>query len=75
MWLYARPGSWLMFSDDDGRSWKGAFQFAGSDSYCSVLEVSSNRIMVFYHGNSPQGEPAIVGTFFDVCRKTGANVK
>jgi hypothetical protein len=70
---YARPGSWLIFSDDDGRSWKGAFQFAGSDSYCNVLEVSPNTIVVLYHGNGPKGEPAILGTFITIGRRAAQN--
>jgi hypothetical protein len=65
---FARPESWLIFSDDHGMTWKGLFRFAGTDSYNSVLQAGANSILVVYHGNGPKGEPAVVGTFFEVRR-------
>lgn len=60
---FARPESWLIFSDDNGLTWKGLFRFSGSDSYSSVLPVASDRVLVVHHGNDAAGEPAVVGTF------------
>lgn len=65
---FARPESWLIFSDDHGATWKGLFRFSGSDSYSSVLPVGSDSVLVVHHGNGPRGEPAVVGTFFRVRR-------
>ncbi|MBM4086186.1 MAG: exo-alpha-sialidase [Planctomycetes bacterium] len=61
---YARPGNWLIFSDDHGHTWKGAFQFGTSDSYCNVLAVGPDQIMAVYHADRK-----IFGTFFRVTRK------
>jgi hypothetical protein len=72
---YARPGGWLIFSDDDGRTWKGAFEFASSDSYCNVIETAPNEIMVVYYGGDAVARRAgskgagYFGTFFTVTRK------
>lgn len=65
---YARPGGWLIFSDDDGESWKGAIQFCSSDSYCNIIEVAPNQVLVIYYGGN-SGTAAYSGTFFSVNRK------
>lgn len=61
---YARPGDWLIFSDDNGESWKGAFQFGPGGGYVKVLEVAPNKIIVIYYRDSKY-----VGTFFTVKRR------
>jgi hypothetical protein len=73
---YARPGSWLIFSADNGESWQGAFQFAASDSYCNLVEVAPEKIFVVYYrggsqsdGDGKQQAAAYAGTFFTVSRK------
>jgi hypothetical protein len=72
---YARPGCWLIFSDDNGQSWKGSFQFGTSDSYCNVFAVGPDEILVLYY--SAQRDPVTrerteidwIGTFFTVQRR------
>ena len=61
---YARPGAWLIFSDDNGESWKGAFEFGSGGSYVKVIEVAPNKILVIYYRDS-----SYVGTFFTVARR------
>jgi hypothetical protein len=60
---YARPGAWLIFSDDNGETWKGAFQFGGSGSYVNVIQVAPNKVLAIYYGDGGH-----VGTFFTVDR-------
>ena len=62
---YSRPGNWLIFSDDDGRTWKGAFQFGTSDAYNYILKVAPDTIQV-YHETRGSGGNGVLGTFFTV---------
>jgi hypothetical protein len=65
---YSRPGNWLIFSDDNGRTWKGAFQFGETRDYNYILEVSPDTIQVYHEAY--KGEKKIVrGTFFIVRKK------
>jgi hypothetical protein len=41
-------------------------EYAGTDSYSSLFEVSPNTILVVHHGNGPDGKPAVVGMFMTV---------
>ncbi|MGE3313715.1 MAG: sialidase family protein [Planctomycetaceae bacterium] len=73
---YARPGGWLIFSDDRGETWKGAFQISSSDSYCNVIEVSPNRLLAIYYDRKPDPNGGnrdqtveYWGTFFTVDRR------
>ena len=52
---YNRPGNWLIFSDDNGHSWTGAFQFGDSGATSYVEEVGPNMIQVYHEGGD--GEP------------------
>jgi hypothetical protein len=47
---YGRPGNWLAFSLDEGRTWTGHFCFYNgpTTSYNSVEEVSPNTLLVVY---------------------------
>lgn len=47
-----RPGNWLAFSLDDGRTWRGDFCFydGGTSSYNSVEEVEPDTLLVVYDG-------------------------
>jgi hypothetical protein len=47
---YGRPGNWLVFSLDDGRTWTGHFCFydGPTTSYNSVEEVSADTLLVVY---------------------------
>ena len=62
---YSRPGNWLIFSDNDGRSWKGAFQFGNTGAYNYILEVAPDTIQVF-HEVDEDGVRIVRGTFFSV---------
>lgn len=61
---YGREGNWLVFSTDDGKTWKGAFCFSNglnwrsySSSYNSVLEVSPDTLLVVYDRLIEGGNP------------------
>jgi len=47
---YGRPGNWLAFSRDDGRTWTGHFCFydRSSTNYISLEEVAPDRLLVVY---------------------------
>ena len=47
---YGRPGNWLMFSLDDGRTWLGHFCFHDgvTTSYNSVEEVEPDTLLVVF---------------------------
>ncbi|MBI2301624.1 MAG: exo-alpha-sialidase [Armatimonadetes bacterium] len=72
---YGRPGNWLIFSLDSGKTWVGALCFdeAKSSSYSCVEEVSPGRTLVEYdrqgfdRGGNPSG--GVFGTFFSVARE------
>jgi hypothetical protein len=66
---YSRPGNWLIFSDDNGLTWKGAFQFGTSRDYNYILEVAPNTVQV-YREMMERGEKRVYGTFFTI-KKTG----
>jgi hypothetical protein len=46
--VYSRPGFWLIFSDDNGVTWKGATQFESGKDYCYLVAVGSERFMTFW---------------------------
>jgi len=63
-------------STDHGETWQGAFQFAASDSYCNLVEVAPDKILVIYYrggsasdGDDNQQSTPYAGTFFTVNRK------
>ena len=73
---YGRPGNWLAFSLDNGRTWTGHFcYYEGglTTSYNSVEEVAPGRLLVVYDrsamNNDGNLERDIVGTYFTVKRK------
>jgi hypothetical protein len=70
-----RPGNWLVLSQDDGRTWEGAIEFAAltapaTSSYNTVLEVAPNTLLVVHDRQSPKdaARREVVGTFFTVER-------
>jgi hypothetical protein len=71
---YGRPGNWLMFSLDQGKTWTAGILFhAGpSSNYNSIEEVAPNRLLVVYDRQAlnADGElaPEVVGTYFTVRR-------
>ncbi|MBI3923522.1 MAG: exo-alpha-sialidase [Armatimonadetes bacterium] len=72
---YGRPGNELVFSDDDGKTWKGAFAYGDgawdkTSSYNSVVAVGPDKALVVYD-RTTTGENGlemrdVVGTFFTV---------
>src|SRR3989344_2774147 len=44
-------GGWVQFSNDNGYTWKGAFQVTGSDDYTDVIALSTNRFLLIYQGS------------------------
>ncbi|MDD5523301.1 MAG: sialidase family protein [Kiritimatiellae bacterium] len=72
---YGRPGNWLAFSPDQGRTWAGHFWFynGSTTSYNSVEEISPDVLLVVYdrrqldaNGNM---RPEIVGTTVTLRRR------
>jgi hypothetical protein len=62
---YSRPGNWLIFSDDNGKSWKGAFQFGTEGATNYIEQVAPNTIQV-YHETEENNADVLRGTFFMV---------
>ncbi len=65
---YSRPGNWLIFSDDNGQSWKGAIQFGPGGATNYIVETKPDFIQVYYEVKE-DGEEKVKGTFFNVRRK------
>jgi hypothetical protein len=72
---YGRPGNWLCFSLDEGRTWTGHFCFyeGRTTSYNSVEEVAPDTLLVVYdrmalddNGNVVKG---VAGTYVTARRK------
>lgn len=72
---YGRPGNWLAFSLDEGRTWTGHFCFYNgpTTSYNSVEEVAPDELLVVYDRRQldPSGHlrPEIVGTTVTLRRR------
>ncbi len=75
---YGRPGNELVFSDDDGKTWKGAFAYSEgtwgtTSSYNSVIAVGPDTALVVYDRTTTAENGLerrdVVGTFFTVKRK------
>jgi hypothetical protein len=72
---YGRPGNWLTFSLNEGRTWTGHFCFhAGpTTSYNSVEEIAPDVLLVVYDRRQldPDGNlrPEVVGTTVSVRRR------
>jgi len=65
---YSRPGNWLIFSDDHGKTWKGALQFGTTRDYNYIAEVSPNIVQVYHETESDDGK-LVLGTFFTVKKR------
>ena len=72
---YGRPGNWLAFSLDEGRTWTGHFCFYNgpTTSYNAVEEFAPGELLVVYDRRQldPSGNlrPEIVGTTVTVRRR------
>jgi hypothetical protein len=76
-----RPGNWLVFSKDDGRTWEGGFCFHKGGpwptitSYNFLYETAPDTILVIYdreivkNPGLVEANHEIVGTFFSVRKK------
>jgi hypothetical protein len=62
---YSRPGNWLIFSDDNGLTWKGAFQFGVTGATNYIIESEPNTVQVF-HETEENGFEKLRGTYFTV---------
>ncbi|MFC2136109.1 sialidase family protein [Bacteroidota bacterium] len=62
---YSRPGNWLIFSDDDGKTWKGAFQF-GTTGHTNFIEETAPDLIQVYHETGENNFEQLRGTFFKV---------
>jgi len=65
---FSRPGNWLIFSDDNGQTWKGAFQFGTTGTYNYIEEVAPDVIQV-YHEVGEGDSRELRGTFFTVKKR------
>ena len=72
---YGRPGNWLAFSLDEGKTWTGHFCFYTglTSSYNSVEEVEPGKLLVVYDRGcaNDDGEASreLVGTYVTVTRE------
>lgn len=58
---YSRPGAWIMFSTDNGHTWKGNRQLSGSDAYTGLLVTGRDTFTVYYPADG-----GVVGEAFRV---------
>lgn len=73
---YGRPGNWLTFSPDEGKTWAPTVQFFNDlyppdcGNYFSIFEVAPDILLVAYARTDPNDrwKSDIVGTYFQVKR-------
>lgn len=68
---YSRPGGWIMFSTDDGQTWKGHRQLTTSDAYTGLLATGKNDECIVYYNLGG----AMFGEFFSVTPATSATIR
>lgn len=76
---YGRPGNWMMFSKDEGKSWGPVIPFyhdlysPDCSNYFSMAEVAPNILLVVYARTNPNDhwQSELVGTYFYVEREEG----
>ena len=74
---YGRPGNWLMFSKDDGRTWGPNLPYYNDiyppdcGNYVSIKEIAPNVILSVYSRTDPNDNnmSEVVGTYFMVKRE------
>ena len=66
--VYARPGVWVVFSDDNGKTWKGHTQVDRGRKYAYVVETGSDSFAVF-RVNPDNDNSNTRTTFFTVRKK------
>jgi Neuraminidase (sialidase) len=73
---YGRPGNWIQFSRDEGKTWVPVLQFYNDlyppdcGNYFTCVEVAPNILLVAYARTDPNDRwrSDIVGTYFQVKR-------
>ena len=71
---YGRPGNWMMFSKDEGKSWGPIIPFyhdlypPDCSNYFSLAEVAPDVLLVVYARTNPNDhwQSELVGTYFHV---------
>ena len=74
---YGRPGNWMMFSKDEGKSWGPIIPFyhdlypPDCSNYFSLAEVAPDILLVVYARTNPNDhwQSELVGTYFYVKRE------
>ena len=64
---YSRPGNWLIFSDDNGLTWKGAMQIGETDSYNYLAVRGPDSFIVFHEVNDAVGK-FVYGSVFSATK-------
>jgi hypothetical protein len=59
---YSRPGAWLIFSDDNGQTWKGATQFGPNNNYVYIADVGPDTVQTYREGPNH----SVIATYFTV---------
>jgi hypothetical protein len=67
---YSRPGAWIMFSTDNGRTWKGHRHLSNSDAYTGLLPTGKDEFAVYYAADG-----GVMGEFFRVAPRADKNTK
>jgi len=62
---YSRPGNWVIFSADNGLTWKGAMQFGSSGAYDYLAVLAPDTFIVFHEVPEGPGK-SVYATFFQV---------
>ena len=62
---YSRPGNWVIFSADNGLTWKGAMQFGSTGDYDYLAVIGPDAFIVFHEVRETAGK-LVYGTFFQV---------
>lgn len=60
---YSRPGNWLIFSDDNGITWKGAMQIGETDSYNYLAVRGPDSYIVFHEVDNHPGKVVNASVF------------
>ena len=47
--VYTNPGTWLMFSDDNGYTWKGHTQISTASSYADIVAYDEDTVAIAYY--------------------------
>jgi Neuraminidase (sialidase) len=63
---YARPGAWVVFSDDNGKTWKGHTQVDNGRKYCYLVAMGPDQFMVFRETPDDPSNTNLRGTYFTV---------